>query len=125
MLTMGPTERQDEMGRIAIAVNGKQIFVWNGDEASIKNILDAFPRGARGVGMAPHALADTCVAKLSSGSLLSTDPVGQEFQMMGVICASSRKKPTTLITPASLLTMRAMWTLMSIFKLVKRVAQLT
>jgi hypothetical protein len=45
------------MGKIAIALSGKPFFVWNGDEAAVKNILEAFPRGARGVGLTPEEFA--------------------------------------------------------------------
>jgi hypothetical protein len=70
---------------IKIAVDGKPAFVWEGDEDSIKHILESFPVGARSVGMTPRALADNCIGHFRTGSLLSKDPVGQEMQMMGVL----------------------------------------
>jgi hypothetical protein len=73
------------MSTIAIAVNGEPLFNWEGDEAAAQHILEAFPQGARASGQVPRQLADACVAYLSQGSLLAAGPVGQEFQMMGVI----------------------------------------
>ena len=73
------------MGTIKIAVGGKPMFSWDGDESAVNTILNAFPKGARSVGMSPQELANNCIAHLSSGSLLARDRVGQEMQMMGVI----------------------------------------
>jgi hypothetical protein len=73
------------MATITISVDGNEIFSWDGDDASIKNILEAFPRAARHVDLTPHELADNCIAHLRSGQLCSANSVGQEMQMMGVI----------------------------------------
>jgi hypothetical protein len=73
------------MGTIKVAVDGRPAFDWEGDEDSIEHILEAFPVGARGVGMTPEQLADNCIAHFRTGSPVSEDPVGQEMQMMGVL----------------------------------------
>ena len=74
------------MGTIKVTVNGKPAFSWEGDESAIRNILEQFPVGARGVGMTPRALADNCVGHfLRKGKPLAKDQVGQEMQMMGVL----------------------------------------
>jgi hypothetical protein len=73
------------MATIKVAVNGKPAFTWDGDEDSIKNILEKFPVAARGVGVTPRKLADSCIWHFRTGSLLSEEPAGQEMQMMGVL----------------------------------------
>ena len=73
------------MATIKVAVDGKLAFIWEGDAASIKNILEKFPVGARSVGMTPRKLADNCIGHFRTGSLVSKDRVGQEMQMMGVL----------------------------------------
>jgi hypothetical protein len=72
------------VGEIKIAVDGKPLFNWQGDEAAVANILEAFPRGAKGVGQSAEAFAQTCMYHLLDGRLASSDKVGQEMQMMGV-----------------------------------------
>jgi hypothetical protein len=73
------------MSTIKVAVDGKPAFVWEGDEAATKHILEEFPVAARGVGMTPRELADNCMGHFRTGSLVSEDRVGQEMQMMGII----------------------------------------
>lgn len=73
------------MSTMKIAVNGKLIFNWDADETAIANILEAYPRGARGTGTTPAALADASIVHLATGELMTDDRVGQEMQMMGVV----------------------------------------
>jgi hypothetical protein len=73
------------MGKIEIAVDGKPIFNWEGNTAEVERILEMFPRAARNVGLSATEFAANCVMPLSKGKLLSSEPVGQEMQMMGVI----------------------------------------
>jgi hypothetical protein len=74
------------MGTIAIAVDGEQVFNWQGDEAEAKHILEQFPRGAHHVGMTPEELSDEGIGQLlKDGRFLSESRVVREMQMMGVI----------------------------------------
>ena len=73
------------MGTIAIAVDGKQVFNWQGDEVEAKQILKDFRRAARHAGLTPEEFSDNCVKHLRDGRLLSEGRVGQEMQMMGVV----------------------------------------
>jgi len=49
------------MGTIAIAVDGKQVFNWRGDEVEAKQILKDFRRAARYVGLTPEEFSYNCV----------------------------------------------------------------
>ena len=76
------------MSKMKIAVDGKPIFVWDGDDDAIAKILENYPRGARGVGVTPEALADSTIVHLRKGTSLlksADDPGGQEMLMMGVV----------------------------------------
>jgi hypothetical protein len=73
------------MGTIAVSVDGRPIFSWDGDEDAIKNVIDNFPIGAEGVGLSAIDFATACIAHLSGRALRKQERVGQEMQMMGVI----------------------------------------
>jgi hypothetical protein len=72
------------MGNISVSVDGTPVFDWKGDEASMKNIFEDFPRGAASVSMAPDELAQVCMTYLANLPQQQS-PVGKEMQMMGVI----------------------------------------
>jgi hypothetical protein len=55
------------MGTISVSMSGARVFSWEGDERVVKNILEESPRGARGVGMEPAAMAEHCIRRLETG----------------------------------------------------------
>ena len=66
------------MGTIAIAVDGKQVFNWQGDEVEAEQILRDFRRAARHVGLTPEEFSYNCVRHLGDGRLLWEGRVSQE-----------------------------------------------
>jgi hypothetical protein len=42
------------MGTIAVSVDGDPIFNWQGDEAAITQLMEAFPSAAEHVGLTPN-----------------------------------------------------------------------
>ena len=72
---------------IAISVDDKPLFTWEGDESAVKNILEAVPRAAKHVGLDVQSFAGSCLSHLVAGGKLLSDPIGQEMQMMTVIWA--------------------------------------
>jgi hypothetical protein len=73
------------MGTIAVSVDGDPIFNWQGDEAAITQLMEAFPSAAERVGLTPNKFAQACVSHLSSDILHKQGAVGQKMQMMGVV----------------------------------------
>lgn len=73
------------MGTIAVSVDGRPIFSWDGDEDAIKNVIDRFSIGAEAIGHSADDLASHAIAHLSGRELHMKERVEQEMQMMGVI----------------------------------------
>ena len=71
---------------IAISIDGKRTFTWEGDAVSIRTILDKFPEGAAGVGYSAQNMAELCLRQLMrKGRPITENAVAQEMQMTGVI----------------------------------------
>jgi hypothetical protein len=72
------------MAQIAISVQDKPLFIWDGGEDEILRILEKFPETAKGIGVEPQVLAQSFVFWLRKGRL-SKKPSTQQMQMMGII----------------------------------------
>jgi hypothetical protein len=72
---------------INVAVNGNPAFTREGDEATVKRILEAITNAAHSQGYTPQQLADNCLFYLGrdGGKLLSTGDASQGFQMMAIL----------------------------------------
>jgi hypothetical protein len=69
-----------------VSVDGSKIFTWEGDREVVENVREAVPRGAKDAGVTEDQLADMSIHLLiKEGHLISTDPVGQEMQMMAIV----------------------------------------
>jgi hypothetical protein len=74
------------MGEIKVAMNGKQIFDWDGDAEAIKNILEQFPCAMREQGVSPENAAQSCIFHMGKkAGVLHSTPAGEQMQMMGAI----------------------------------------
>jgi hypothetical protein len=72
-------------GAIAVSVDGRPLFTWDGDDGAIRKVLEEFPRIAENTGMTADALAMNCIAYTRGGGLLENTPAGRQVQMMAVI----------------------------------------
>jgi hypothetical protein len=77
--------QEGEVNKIAVSVNAKPVFDWEGGEDERDKILQGFPDAARHVGLTPPVFSDKCLAYLvEQEALLPVDDAGQ-LQMIGVI----------------------------------------
>jgi hypothetical protein len=74
------------MSIIKIALDGKPLFNWEGDESKLRNIQENLPRGAAHVGLSPQQLASVSMAEMiKQGGILSGNDAASGMQMMAVI----------------------------------------
>jgi hypothetical protein len=72
------------MGTIKIAVDGKPIFEWSGNEDAIKYVLEEFPEAARFAGFTPEVFASNCVLHLIKSGFPKDDDEARGM-LMGII----------------------------------------
>jgi hypothetical protein len=94
------------MGTIAVSVDGDPIFNWQGDEAAITQLMEAFPSAAEHVGLTPNKFAQACVSHLSSDMRTSKVPLAKKCKRWVWFGLSLIRTPTTLNIPAKFATMR-------------------